>query len=288
MERALNYRHAFHAGNHADALKHSALIACLDRLLVKPKPIVVVDAFAGGGRTDLELDPRPERTGEWRDGIGRLLGAQAPALAPYLSAIAAANGGGPLPTDRLRFYPGSPAIALSRLRAVDKLLCVERHPDEAEALRASLGGDRRARVYVEDGWGALRSFLPPTPRRGLALIDPPFEQPGEEERLFASLADGLKRWATGVFLLWRPIKAGEDRLRTAAALAAAAGDAPIFAAELRVAPDDARGMIGSMLAVANPPYPVEDALAGVLDALETALAGRGAGGARLDWIVRRR
>lgn len=279
----MNYRHAFHAGNHADALKHAAFIACLDRLLAKPKPLVVVDAFAGAGRTDLALDPRPERTGEWRGGVGRIMQSEAPALAAYRAAVRADNRG-----DDLRSYPGSPAIARARLRPDDKLLCVERHPEEAEALRATLAGDRRARVYEEDGWAALRSFLPPTPRRGLVLIDPPFERPGEDQRLFDALADGLRRWAGGVFALWRPIKAGEDRNRTAGALCAAAGDAPLLTLELRVAPDDAPGLVGSMMAIANPPFEVERALEEIARALADALAAPGAAGGRLDWLVRRR
>ena len=193
----MNYRHGFHAGNHADALKHAALALCLARLTAKPKPMVVIDAFAGAGRYDLLLDDEPGRTNEWKAGVGALWGedvARTAALRPWLDAVAAENEG-----DELRFYPGSPRIAQSMLRREDKFLLVERHPEEAQRLRAALGRDSRVRVYEEDGWTALRSFLPPTPRRGLVIVDPPFEEPGEFDRMAQALGEGLRRWSTGVW-----------------------------------------------------------------------------------------
>lgn len=280
----MNYRHAFHAGNHADVLKHALLVLCLARLLKKPKPIVAIDAFAGGGLVDLALDDRPARTDEWRGGVGRLWpdGALAGAPAPlqlYEQALRKRN-----PQGALRFLPGSPLLSLDLLRPEDKLLAVERHPEEAETLRRRLGEDKRARIYEEDGWLALRSFLPPTPRRGLVLIDPPFERPGEYDRLAEALRDGLRRWATGVFLLWHPVKDLAEAAAYEKALADAAGETPLLLAELRVAAPGSPGLIGSGLAVANPPYGLEEDAAALGPILAERLAGAG-GGWRLEWLT---
>ena len=265
----MNYRHAYHAGNHADVLKHVLLHLVLDRLFRKPKPLVAIDAFAGGGLVDLELDDRAARTGEWRAGAGRIWPPAAgaphdPHLTSYHAALARRN-----PDGALRFMPGSPLQMLDRLRPEDKLLAVEKHPEEATALRRVLGPDRRARVYEQDGWAALKSFLPPTPRRGLALIDPPFEAPGEYDRLAESLSEGLRRWATGVFLLWHPVKDLSQAASYESALKRAAGETPLMFCELRIrAPGE--GLIGSGLAIANPPYGLAEAAA----ALGPTLAAR--------------
>lgn len=279
----MNYRHAFHAGNHADALKHATLLALLERLKAKPKPIAAIDAFAGAGVYDLGLDPRAARTEEWRSGVGRVLDDRSPALDGYREALTTLN-----PRGGARIYPGSPRLIADRLGPDDKLLCVERHPDEATALRAALDGDKRARVYEQDGWAALLSFLPPTPRRGLVLIDPPFEQPGETDRLVRSLRDGLRRWASGVFALWRPIKSADDRVGVHAAFKQAAGDAPLVSLRLMVSPEGERGLIGSEMLVANPPFEVEAALARIVEALGAVLAAPSAEGGALDWLSPRR
>lgn len=288
----MNYRHAFHAGNHADVLKHAFLSLILARLRSKEKPFVAIDAFAGAGLTDLALDDRALRTGEWRSGIGRIWpepagsdpapsdAAASAALAPYRAAIARRN-----PSGALRFAPGSPLLMRDALRDDDKLLVVEAHPEEAAALRRALGGDRRARVYEQDGWAALRSFLPPTPRRGVALIDPPFEAPGEFERLAGALRDGLRRWATGVFALWHPVK---DRAVVAAyeaALSAEAGGTPLLMCELSVTPDSAGGLLGSGLAIANPPHGLAEQATALGPALARRLSAPGARGFRSEWLV---
>ncbi len=284
----MNYRHAFHAGNHADVLKHSALAMALRRLCAKPKPLTALDFFAGAGRYDLVLDPRAQRTGEWRDGVARVWGAaDAPAaLAPYLEAIAAEQPAADAGRDALglRRYPGSPALLQRGLRAEDRLVLVERHPEEAEALRAALGRDHRARVSVDDGWTAVKALTPPDPRRGLALLDPPFEAPSEFARLTQALEDGLRRWATGVYLLWHPVKDRQAVRAYERALARVAGDTPLLLAELRVKPDTASGLIGSGLAIANPPYLLDADLAAVGPWLADRLAGS-AGAWRLDWLT---
>lgn len=286
----MNYRHAFHAGNHADVVKHALMHLALDRLLQKPKPITVVDAFAGGGLVDLHLDDRAQRGGEWRQGAARLWpvspeqAGDQPALTSWRAALARRN-----PDGALRFMPGSPLQLLDRLRPEDKLLAVEKHPEEAAALRRALAGDRRARVYEQDGWEALQSFLPPSPRRGLALIDPPFEEKGEYDRLAGALASALKRWSTGVIALWHPVK---DRALAAAyeaALIRAADATPLMLFELLVKPAG-DGLLGSGLAVANPPFGLEDAATALGPALAEALRASEAEPAawRLEMLVARR
>lgn len=278
----MNYRHAFHVGNHADVLKHTVLAWVLARLAVKTKPFSVLDFFAGAGWYDLALDERALRTGEWRDGVDRVWAAAetAPAsLRVYLDAITDGAQGG-----ALRRYPGSPVIAQRALREGDRLTAVERHPEEAAALRAALGRDSQARVAEEDGWTAVKALCPPTPRRGVTLLDPPFEQPGEFDRLSGALAEALKRWGAGVHLLWHPVK---DLRATAAyerALSRAARETPLLLLELRVRPASAGGLIGSGLAIANPPYGLADAAAEFGPWLAETL-GDGDGAWRAEWLV---
>lgn len=285
----MNYRHGFHAGNHADVVKHVALALALARLGEKAKPMTVVDAFAGVGRYDLLLDEEPGRTNEWREGVARLWPAPtavepmagAEALTPWRSALAREN-----PDGALRRYPGSPVVALGLLRPDDKLLAVERHPEEAERLRTALGRDARARVYEEDAWTALRSFLPPTPRRGLVLIDPPFERTGELDRMGAAIEDGLARWATGVFLLWHARKDGEgvERYLRRVAAAARAAEVPALVAELTVS-SQCHGLGASGVVLVNPPYGVADRLDAAGPVLAAALADPGVTTPwRFEWL----
>jgi len=206
----MNYRHAFHAGNFADVLKHAVLVRVLEYMKRKAAPFRVIDTHAGIGRYDLGSE-QAGKTGEWRDGIGRLLGPGARTLSPptqallkpYLDAVVADNGG-----VGLARYPGSPRLALRLMRPEDTLVANELHPEDAAALKQAIGRDRRARVLTLDAWVALRAQLPPKERRGLILIDPPFEQAGEFERIAQALADGLERFATGIYIVWYPIKDG--------------------------------------------------------------------------------
>lgn len=204
----MNYRHAFHAGNFADVLKHAVLSRVIDYMKRKPAPFRVIDTHAGIGRYDL-ASVEAGKTGEWQHGIGRLIGPAARPIAapvrallqPYLDAVAAENGG-----QGLSRYPGSPRLVLRQMRPEDVLVANELHPEDAVALKKAIGRDKRARVLTLDAWVALRAHLPPKERRGLVLIDPPFEQPGEFERIRQGLADALERFATGTMIAWYPIK----------------------------------------------------------------------------------
>jgi 23S rRNA (adenine2030-N6)-methyltransferase len=190
----VNYRHAYHAGNFADCYKHALLVLLLRGMRRKEKPFLVLDTHAGSGRYDLAGGPA-EKTGEWRDGIDKLLEARPPALADYLALI-----------ESLGLYPGSPLIELALLRASDRLIACELHPEDAATLKAGLAGARNAAVHQRDGYAALRAFLPPAEKRGLILIDPPFEQPDEFAVLTKNLGAAYDKFKSGCYAVWYPVK----------------------------------------------------------------------------------
>ena len=287
----MNYRHAFHAGNFADVLKHAVLARILVHLGEKAAPFRVIDTHAGAGLYDLSSEPAT-RTGEWRDGIGRLLATDMSEevralLAPYLAAVGAANPGG-----GLRRYPGSPLIALNLMRPQDRLVACELEPGAARALAAQLRRDARARVVAIDGWVALNAYVPPKERRGVVLIDPPYEDKHEFVRLADALAAALRKWATGIFLLWYPIKerSGPDRLAAMLRRAATAPVAPkILRAELAWEPDPAGRLSGAGLIIVNPPWRLAEEVAdhllpALLPVLTSPVAGRG----QVDWLAGQR
>ena len=265
----MNYRHAFHAGNFADVVKHAVLARILIHLGEKPQPFRVIDTHAGAGLYDL-AGPDATRTGEWHAGIGRLVGASLPSpaqalLTPYLDAVAKLNPGG-----ELRQYPGSPSIALSLMRAQDRLIACELEPGAAAALRSNLHTDMRAKAIAIDGFTALNAYVPPKERRGLVLIDPPFEQPNEFERLGQSLIDAHRKWATGIYLAWYPrkdlaaVKALINQIKRSAI-------PKVLRAELDVVSDATR-LTGTGLLMINPPWRLDKELALLLPALAEALA----------------
>jgi len=283
----MNYRHAYHAGNFADVLKHAVLALVIVYLKRKEAPFRVIDTHAGAGRYRL-TSIEAEKTGEWRSGIGRLLGPDATHLPPdiarhlepYLGAIRAAN-----PAGSLTFYPGSPAIALSLMRPHDTLIANELHPEDLTRLRANIGGDLRAKVMGLDAWVALKSLLPPKERRAVVLIDPPFEEAGELERACTGLEQALKRFSSGIYLVWYPIKDVKPIARFHARLASLAMP-KVLRVELMIEqPTNPDRLNGCGLIIVNAPYTLESELAEVLPELEQRLGPRGAGsGWRLDLI----
>ncbi len=272
----MNYRHAFHAGNFADVVKHATYAWVLARMAEKPKPFAALDTHAGLGEYDLDAD-QAARTGEWRAGIARVrdgLGQAPEALAPYAASL-----GGLEP----RWYPGSPRIAAAHLRPGDRLILCEKHPEDAETLRRTFLGEARIDVRAGDGYAALKAVLPPPERRGLALIDPPFETKDEFERLARALRHGLKRLPTGVFLAWYPIveRAGPDALIEAFAR----GDTKrvsVCEIEWAQAPDG-KGLRGCGILSVNAPWRYEAAAREIW----TWCASRFAPGAtvRIDTLV---
>jgi 23S rRNA (adenine2030-N6)-methyltransferase len=284
----VNYQHAFHAGNFADVHKHAVLARVLVYLRQKPAAFRIIDSHAGAGRYDL-LAAEAGRGGEWRDGIARLwneVGQQPEAgrelLAPYLEAVAACNTGG-----SLRAYPGSPLIAQHLLRSQDRLVACELEPKSFAMLAAQLRGDRRAKALAIDGWTAIGAYVPPKERRGLVLIDPPFEERADFARLAEALAVAHRKWSSGTFLVWYPIKSREAPDGLARRLGRL-GIPKILRCELIVGPmrEDV-GLTGSGLIVVNPPFTLEEDLRILLPALSRILARDGhPSGQRIEWLSR--
>ncbi|MFG1300779.1 23S rRNA (adenine(2030)-N(6))-methyltransferase RlmJ [Xanthobacter sp. V3C-3] len=279
----MNYRHAFHAGNPADVMKHAALARVLAYLCRKEAPFRVLDTHAGAGLYDLD-GASAQRTGEAEAGIEAVLAAPLPEpaaslLAPYLDAVRHLREGG------RRLYPGSPALALALSRPQDRLLFCELHKEERAKLEKRVGADARAKILPQDGWQALAAHLPPRERRGLVLVDPPFEEPGEFPRLVAGLEAACRRFATGIFMLWYPIKdlrAVDAFRRDVARLG--------LPKTLRVELDFATvrsvdALSGSGLIIVNPPFTLADELRTVLTAIAPLVARDGSGRVRVSWLT---
>jgi 23S rRNA (adenine2030-N6)-methyltransferase len=280
----VNYRHAFHAGSFADVFKHAVLCRILRHLCTKPAAFRVIDSHAGAGLYDL-AGPEANRSGEWHDGIERLMGAPlapptAELLAPYLEVIGALNERG-----RLTVYPGSPALARAALRPQDRLIACELEPKAARALKANLRGDVRIKAMAIDGWTALSAYVPPKERRGLALVDPPFEQDSEFTQLAAGLGLAHRKWPTGIYMLWYPIKGRREPDALAKRLRRL-GIPKILRAELAVLPpSDPTRLNGSGLMLVNPPWILENELSVLLPALAKLLGRNGLGEFKLDWLA---
>jgi 23S rRNA (adenine2030-N6)-methyltransferase len=258
----MNYRHAFHAGNFADCMKHALLIWLVRALQRKPTAISTLDTHAGAGAYDLSAGPA-ERTGEWRSGIGRLLDDPPAPLAEFVGLVR-----------QLGPYPGSPALIRALLRPDDRLVCCELHPDEHAALRRRFAGDPAVAVHRRDAWEALEALLPPQPRRGLVLIDPPYEAADEFDRLAKGLATGWAQFRTGVFAAWYPIK-HRAPVRALFAALRETGIRDLVTTELLLRePLDAARLNGCGMLVINPPYRFEAEALPILAALLDRLGAR--------------
>jgi len=317
----MNYRHSFHAGSFADVVKHAVLTRVLLHLRAKPAPFRVIDTHAGAGLYDLAGE-EAGRSGEWRGGIERLLsqpiGEEARALlAPYLETVAALNVAG-----GLTVYPGSPALVRAFLRPQDRLVACELEPKAASALARYLAPDRRCKAVAIDGWTALNAYVPPKERRGLALIDPPFEDADDFPRLAQALEAAHRKWSGGTYLAWYPVKeraapaalASEASGQRGHSIGVRAGHSPergssardvlarrlrrsaipkVLRAELSIAaprsatapgPSEQR-LSACGLIVVNPPWTLAGELAVLLPALATVLSVEGAGTHRVDWLA---
>jgi 23S rRNA (adenine2030-N6)-methyltransferase len=282
----MNYRHAFHAGGFADVIKHIVLVRILTYLHDKPAAFRVIDTHAGAGVYDLAGD-EARRGGEWLTGIARLMQARfsettAPLIAPYLDIVRAFN-----PQRDLQAYPGSPLIARALLRPQDRLTACEVEPKTRKRLIDALRRDTQARVVDLDGWMALPAFVPPNERRGLVLIDPPYEQKDEFERLAAGFAEAFAKWPTGSYLLWYPVKSrrATDSLarHVAEAVSASSPAGKCLRLEFSVAPQAAEpGLTSAGLLIVNPPWTLAGELRAILPELEKPLGQGGAGRFRLE------
>jgi 23S rRNA (adenine2030-N6)-methyltransferase len=285
----MNYRHAFHAGNFADVIKHIVLVRILLYLQEKDAAFRVIDTHAGAGIYDLTSD-EAARSGEWLTGIARIMQARfsdsvRPLIAPYLDIVRAFNSH-PAALER---YPGSPLIARALLRPQDRLTACEIETTARKALIDALRRDSQARVVDLDGWTALPAFVPPKERRGLVLIDPPFEAKDEFERLTEGFGEAFAKWPTGSYLLWYPAKSRRDTdelaRQVASANAAAKPPGKCLRVEFSVAPQNADGSLTSAgLLVVNPPWTLAAELKTILSELEKPLGQGGAGRFRLETL----
>lgn len=280
----MNYRHAFHAGSFADVVKHAVLGRVLHYLREKPAAFRVIDTHAGAGLYDL-AGSEANRSGEWHEGIEKLLGAALPApaaalMAPYLEVVGALNERG-----RLTVYPGSPAIVRAWLRPQDRLIACELEPQAADALTRNMRGDPRIKTLSLDGWTALVAYVPPKERRGLVLVDPAFEEEYDFTRLARGLAAAHRKWATGIYMLWYPIK-GRSAPDALAKQLRRLGIGKVLRAELTVAPlSDPSRLNGCGLILVNPPWTLEAELSDLLPTLAQRLGRAGTGGFRMDWLA---
>ncbi|HHG0471641.1 TPA: 23S rRNA (adenine(2030)-N(6))-methyltransferase RlmJ [Proteus mirabilis] len=277
----LSYRHSFHAGNHADVLKHIVQTLIIESLKEKEKPFLYLDTHAGAGRYQL-TNAHATRTGEYLEGIVRLWQQEeVPELIlPYLEAVSSLNTSG-----ELRYYPGSPLLAAKLLREQDLLMLTELHPTDFPLLRTEFSRDKRVRVCREDGFGQLKSKLPPASRRGFALIDPPYELKQDYSAVVKGIVEGHKRFATGTYAIWYPVVHRQQIKRMLKELEAT-GIRKILQIELAVKPDsDQLGMTASGMIVINPPWKLASQMTSILPWLHKTLVPEGTGHTLVEWVV---
>jgi 23S rRNA (adenine2030-N6)-methyltransferase len=282
----MNYRHVYHAGNFADVFKHAVLMLIARHLRAKDKPSFLLDTHAGVGRYDLRSE-EAQKTGEYRDGIGRLLNVPSlpPELTEYVATVAALNGVRQLSLKGLLVYPGSPRILRAAMGPGDRMVAVDLHPADANRLALEFAGDRQVTVHHMDGYRALKAFLPPPERRGMVIVDPPFEQADEFDHLAAGLRQAHRRWATGVYALWYPIK-GRRPVDGFHDDVIGSGIRRIMVAELMIrSGDDPERLNGCGLLIVNPPWRLMAQTQGLLAFLAPLLAQDGGGRWRAEWLV---
>jgi 23S rRNA (adenine2030-N6)-methyltransferase len=281
----MNYRHAFHAGNHADVLKHVVLIMLVRHLEKKPAPFFYLDTHAGGGAYDLSLGDS-QRSGEYKGGIGRLLDIPDKALpdevADYVRLVR--DCAGPK-RSAITAYPGSPTIVAKLRRPTDRMVLAETHAREAQSLRALLGRQKLLSILESDGYAAVKAHLPPRENRGLVLFDPPYESDLEFDAVLAALETGHARWPTGTYCVWYPLteRAGPERFRRNLERS---GISRILDCTLSVMPADTPiGLRGSGVVIVNPPWLLDERLAALLPDLHRVLVPEGTGGTTVEWIA---
>ncbi len=281
----MNYRHAFHAGNFADVLKHVVLISLVQHLEKKSTPFAYVDTHAGRGVYDLS-EPEAQRSGEYKTGIGRLLEAPAAELPSeirsYVELVRQSAGPDRSP---ITAYPGSPKIVAMLRREGDRMALYESLPQEADALRAALGRERGLAIIEGDGYAGLRAQLPPKEKRGLVLIDPPYESEREFDSVLDALRSAHARWPNGIYCIWYPRtgRAGPERFLNELERT---GIRRILNVTLDILPrDSGAGMPGAGLVIVNPPWLLDEKLRPLLTALRQLLSVEASGSASVHWLV---
>jgi 23S rRNA (adenine2030-N6)-methyltransferase len=276
----MNYQHIYHAGNFADVAKHVGLLYCLDALRRKDAGFFVLDSHAGRGFYDMQA-PEAKKSGEAERGVQRLIAAALgdKSLSAYFAAIGARRG------KRLPRYPGSPALIAAALRPQDRAQFVELAPAEARAAQREIESSGRIRTDIGDGYSALKAFLPPDERRGMVLIDPPYESLDELKTMLRAFADAYRRWPTGIFLMWYPIRSATQRSMVHTRFEALRIPKMLFA-DLAIHPDDAGlGLAGSGLLIVNPPYGADQFLRDAYSAIHAAIAAAGSGYVEVDRLT---
>lgn len=278
----LSYRHSFHAGNHADVLKHIVLMLILENLKQKEKGFYYLDTHAGVGRYRL-FGNEAEKTAEFREGIGRLWDRTdlPPEVQGYVDLMKKFNYGG----KELRYYAGSPLIAAQLLRAQDRALLTELHPADYPLLRNNFKQFENVKTKCGDGFQQLKATLPPKERRGLVLLDPPYELKEDYDLVVRAVEEGYKRFATGIYAVWYPVVLRRQTKRIVSGLENSS-IRKILQIELAVRPDsDQRGMTASGMIVINPPWTLETQMKRILPYLTQVLVPEGTGSWQVNWIT---
>ncbi len=258
----MNYRHSYHAGNFADVFKHTILVALINSLKQKDTSFCYLDTHSGTGIYDLK-DTTSQKSKEFENGIEKILLADNPPelIINYIDCVRAAHAAN---HDTCRYYPGSPTIAAHLLRPQDRAVLIELHPDDYKLLKNNFHYDKRIGVHLQDAYQALKAFLPPKERRGLVLIDPPYERPDELADLSATLAQAVQRWDTGIYALWYPIKAPQAVERFYKAIKQNISR-PMLVAELGLYPENTGTQLnGCGILIVNPPWKLEAELKPVI------------------------
>ena len=263
----LSYRHSYHAGNHADVLKHIVLTLCINSLKEKEKPFLYLDTHSGAGRYLLQSE-HAEKTGEYLSGINLIWQqSETPELLnTYLSVLKRYN-----PFDNLKYYLGSPLIAKQLLREQDKINLTELHPTDYPLLRQEFSKDKRARVLREDGFSQLKSKLPPESRRGIILIDPSYEIKDDYQKIPKALLEAYKRFATGIYLIWYPVVSRTQTQKMIDEIVNL-GIKKISQFEFAIKPDNnQKGMTASGMIVINPPWKLQQQMQTIMPWLKNTL-----------------
>ena len=263
----LSYRHSYHAGNHADVLKHIVLTLCINSLKEKEKPFLYLDTHSGAGRYLLQSE-HSEKTGEYLSGINLIWQqSETPELLnTYLSVLKRYN-----PFDNLKYYLGSPLIAKQLLREQDKINLTELHPTDYPLLRQEFSKDKRAKVLREDGFAQLKSKLPPESRRGIVLIDPSYEIKDDYQKIPKALLEAYKRFATGIYLIWYPVVSRTQTQKMIDEIVNL-GIKKISQFEFAIKPDNnQKGMTASGMIVINPPWKLQQQMQTIMPWLKNTL-----------------
>lgn len=279
----MNYRHSYHAGYFADVFKHVLLLALLESYFAKDTPFFYMDTHAGIGRYDLRALPS-QKTQEYSQGIGKIAdytGKMSESLQKYLRIVKDLNAGR---VNQFDFYPGSPRIARALLRPQDRMLLSELHPEDYIRLKQEFAGDKQVIVHHYDAYHALKAFLPPEQKRGLVLIDPPFEKPNEFTAMLESLTLATQRWSTGCFALWYPLK-NPTKVNKFYRDLSNSGLRNILYCELAIAPLSEERLTACGMVIVNPPWQFQQGLGKLLKELTALLSYPAKGSWRLKWLV---